>query len=161
MRVDDFGTMTGRRPGTEPGPAVLLGSHLDTVVRGGRYDGALGVLGALEVVRTLNDAGIVTRLPIEVVNWTDEEGARFEPANMASGTWRGASSRDFVTTGVIETAGGSRTSCGGLAIWARIAAARGQRLPISSCMSNRGPCSKMRAWRSGWSRASSASPGRR
>ena len=96
VRVDDFGTMTGRRPGAEPGEAVVLGSHLDSVLRGGKYDGAYGVIAALEVVRALNDAGILTRLPIEVVNWTDEEGARFEPANTASGAFAGCFSRDFV-----------------------------------------------------------------
>ncbi len=90
VRVDDIGNITGRRNGKEAGPAVLLGSHLDTVERGGRYDGALGVLGALEVVRTLNDHDLATHLPIEVVNWTDEEGARFQPANMASGIMAGA-----------------------------------------------------------------------
>jgi beta-ureidopropionase / N-carbamoyl-L-amino-acid hydrolase len=96
VRVDDFGTMSGRRPGSESGPAVLLGSHLDSVFHGGRYDGAYGVLAALEVVRTLNDDGTTTRLPIDVVNWTDEEGARFEPANTASGAVAGCFSRSFV-----------------------------------------------------------------
>src|SRR5689334_13785305 len=96
VRVDDFGTITGRRPGAESGPALLMGSHLDTVERGGKYDGAYGVLGALEVVRTLNDAGVQTRLPLEVVDWTDEEGARFEPANTASGAVAGRFTRDFV-----------------------------------------------------------------
>jgi N-carbamoyl-L-amino-acid hydrolase len=96
VRVDDLGTMTGRRPGTEPGPAILLGSHLDTVAKGGKYDGAYGVLGALEVVRTLNDAGIETRRAIEVVNWTDEEGARFEPANTASGAFAGQFSSKYI-----------------------------------------------------------------
>jgi N-carbamoyl-L-amino-acid hydrolase len=96
VRVDDFGTMTGRRPGTAPGPAVVIGSHLDTVENGGRFDGTAGVVAGLEVVRTLNDAGIATRLPIEVVNWTDEEGARFEPANTASGAYAGCFTREFV-----------------------------------------------------------------
>jgi beta-ureidopropionase / N-carbamoyl-L-amino-acid hydrolase len=96
IRVDDFGTMSGRRPGTEKGPAVLLGSHLDSVVRGGKYDGTYGVVAALEVVRSLNDSGTITRLPIDVVNWTDEEGARFEPANTASGAVAGCFSRMFV-----------------------------------------------------------------
>lgn len=96
VRVDDFGTMTGHRPGAEPGPVVLVGSHLDSVLRGGKYDGAYGVIAALEVVRTLNDVEMITRLPIEVVNWTDEEGARFEPANTASGAVAGCFSRDFV-----------------------------------------------------------------
>jgi N-carbamoyl-L-amino-acid hydrolase len=89
VRFDDFGNMTGLRPGADDEPPVILGSHCDTVVRGGRYDGALGVLGALEVIRTLNDHGIATRLPIAVVNWTNEEGVRFEPAMQCSGAISG------------------------------------------------------------------------
>lgn len=96
VRVDDFGTMTGRRAGGTPGPALIVGSHLDSVLRGGKYDGTYGVLAALEVVRTLNDAGVTTQRPIDVVNWTDEEGARFEPANTASGAFAGCFTRDFV-----------------------------------------------------------------
>ncbi|MFT4038906.1 MAG: Zn-dependent hydrolase [Thermomicrobiales bacterium] len=96
VRIDDLGTMTGHRPGAERGPALLLGSHLDTVANGGKYDGAYGVLGALEVVCTLNDAGIITRRPIEIVNWTDEEGARFEPANTASGAFAGRFTHQFI-----------------------------------------------------------------
>lgn len=89
VRVDDFGNMTGLRPGTADEPPVLLASHCDTVVRGGRYDGALGVLGGLEVIRSLNDAGITTRRPVAVVNWTNEEGVRFEPAMQCSGVLAG------------------------------------------------------------------------
>ena len=96
VRVDDFGTMTGRRPGREEGPAVLLASHLDSVRQGGRYDGPLGVLAGLEVVRTLNDGGVETRRPIEVVNWTNEEGVRFEPAMTASGAVAGRFERGYV-----------------------------------------------------------------
>jgi N-carbamoyl-L-amino-acid hydrolase len=70
-------------------PTVLVGSHLDTQPTGGRYDGVLGVLGGLEVVRTLNDLGIRTKHPIEVVNWTNEEGTRFAPAMLASGVFAG------------------------------------------------------------------------
>ena len=68
---------------------MLVGSHLDTQPTGGRYDGVLGVLGGLEVIRTLNDLGIKTQHPIEVVNWTNEEGARFAPAMLASGVFAG------------------------------------------------------------------------
>ena len=68
---------------------MVIGSHLDTQPTGGRYDGVLGVLGALEVVRTLNDLGIRTKHPIEVVNWTNEEGTRFAPAMLASGVFAG------------------------------------------------------------------------
>ena len=78
-RIDDFGNMIGRRAGTGNLPPVMIGSHLDTVPQGGRYDGVLGVLSGLEVVRTMNDQGIKTKHPIEVVNWTAEEGSRFRP----------------------------------------------------------------------------------
>lgn len=98
VRIDDFGNMTGSRPGAEahPGPAVVLASHLDSVRQGGRFDGAYGVLAGLEVVRTLNDHGVATRLPLEVVNWTNEEGVRFEPAMLASGAVAGRFDRDYV-----------------------------------------------------------------
>jgi N-carbamoyl-L-amino-acid hydrolase len=96
VRVDDFGTMTGRRAGRDDGPAILLASHIDSVRNGGRFDGAYGVLAALEVIRTLNDHGVVTRRPLELVNWTNEEGVRFEPAMMASGAVAGRFTRDYV-----------------------------------------------------------------
>ena len=96
VRVDDLGNIVGRRPGMEEGPAILIGSHCDTVRRGGRYDGALGVLGAIEVVRTLGERGIMTRRPLEVVNWTNEEGVRFEPAMLASGAVAGRFDREYV-----------------------------------------------------------------
>jgi beta-ureidopropionase / N-carbamoyl-L-amino-acid hydrolase len=96
VRTDDLGNMTGRRRGIESGPAVVLGSHLDTVQLGGKYDGAFGVLSALEVVQVLNDAAAHTVYPVEVVNWTDEEGARFSPANTGSGTIAGQFDRQFV-----------------------------------------------------------------
>ncbi len=96
VRVDDFGNMAGRRDGAEVGPVVMLASHCDSVVRGGRYDGAYGVLAGLEVVRTLNDHGITTRRPIEVVNWTNEEGVRFEPAMLCSGAVVGRFDRAYV-----------------------------------------------------------------
>lgn len=89
VRIDDFGNMTARRAGTESGAAVIMASHIDTVRRGGRYDGAYGVLAALEVMRTLNDLGVTTLRPLELVNWTNEEGVRFEPAMMASGAVAG------------------------------------------------------------------------
>ena len=96
-RFDDFGNIFGRREGREPGLApVLVGSHLDTVPGGGRFDGILGVVAALEVVSALNDAGVATRRPIEVVDWTNEEGARFTPAMLASGGALGVFERDWV-----------------------------------------------------------------
>lgn len=90
VRIDDFGNMIGRRAGTEDLPPVIIGSHLDTVPQGGRYDGVLGVLSGLEVVRALNDQNIQTKHPIDVVNWTAEEGSRFRPSLFGS---RGALAR--------------------------------------------------------------------
>lgn len=96
-RYDDFGNIYGRRAGRESGlEPVLVGSHLDTVPGGGRFDGILGVVAALEVVSALNDAGVTTRRPVEVVDWTNEEGARFTPAMLASGGALGVFERDWV-----------------------------------------------------------------
>jgi beta-ureidopropionase / N-carbamoyl-L-amino-acid hydrolase len=96
VRVDDAGNMYGHRAGTEALPPVLVGSHLDTVRAGGRFDGVLGVLGGLEVVRTLDDRGVTTRHPVEIVNWTNEEGARFNPALLGSGAVTGQLDLDYV-----------------------------------------------------------------
>jgi len=90
MGVDTMGNMFFTRPGTDPDALpVYMGSHLDTQPTGGKFDGVLGVLGALEVVRSMNDLGIRTRHPIVVTNWTNEEGARFAPAMLASGVFAG------------------------------------------------------------------------
>ncbi|MER9288905.1 Zn-dependent hydrolase [Mesorhizobium sp. M0510] len=97
MGVDEMGTMFARREGTDPSlPPVYVGSHLDTQPTGGKYDGVLGVLGGLEVVRSLNDLGIKTKHPIVVTNWTNEEGSRFAPAMMASGVFAGVLDQDDV-----------------------------------------------------------------
>ena len=96
LGVDKMGTMFFTRPGTDRHALpVYVGSHLDTQPTGGRYDGVLGVLGALEVVRSLDDLGIRTRHPIVVVNWANEEGARFAPAMLASGVFAGVHSLDY------------------------------------------------------------------
>ena len=90
MGVDTMGNMFFTREGTDPEALpVYVGSHLDTQPTGGKYDGVLGVLGALELVRTLNDLNIKTRHPIVVTNWTNEEGTRFAPAMLASGVFAG------------------------------------------------------------------------
>ncbi|HXT80848.1 MAG TPA: hydantoinase/carbamoylase family amidase [Acetobacteraceae bacterium] len=82
---DAIGNMFLRREGTDPNSgAVAFGSHLDTVPTGGRFDGVFGVLAGLEVMRALDDAGIRTHAPLELVNWTNEEGSRFRPAMMGS-----------------------------------------------------------------------------
>lgn len=96
MGVDTMGNMFMTRPGTDPDALpVYMGSHLDTQPTGGKYDGVLGVLGALEVVRTMNDMGVRTRHPIVVTNWTNEEGTRFAPAMLASGVFAGMHSQDY------------------------------------------------------------------
>jgi N-carbamoyl-L-amino-acid hydrolase len=96
MGVDAMGTMFMRREGTDPDALpVYVGSHLDTQPTGGKYDGVLGVLGALECVRSMNDLGIKTKHPIVVTNWANEEGARFAPAMLASGVFAGQHSLDY------------------------------------------------------------------
>jgi beta-ureidopropionase / N-carbamoyl-L-amino-acid hydrolase len=90
LGIDDMGTMYAVRPGRDmTKPPVAFGSHLDTQPTGGRFDGVLGVLAGLEVMRTLNDAGIETDAPLCLVNWTNEEGARFAPGMIASGVFAG------------------------------------------------------------------------
>ena len=90
VTVDQMGSIFARRRGRRDDlPPVLAGSHLDTQPTGGRFDGVFGVLAALEMVRTLNDAGVETDAPVEIVNWTNEEGARFAPPMIASGVFAG------------------------------------------------------------------------
>ena len=90
MGTDKMGTMFARREGTDPNALpVYVGSHLDTQPTGGKYDGVLGVLGGLEIIRTLNELDIRTKHPIVVVNFTNEEGTRFAPPMMASGVFAG------------------------------------------------------------------------
>jgi beta-ureidopropionase / N-carbamoyl-L-amino-acid hydrolase len=89
VKVDDMGCMYATLQGTENKPPILIGSHLDSVKKGGRFDGVLGVLTGLEVVRTLVDQNIKPKIPITIVNFTNEEGARFEPSMMASGVLSG------------------------------------------------------------------------
>jgi beta-ureidopropionase / N-carbamoyl-L-amino-acid hydrolase len=95
VTVDDMGTMFARRDGQHDVPPIAMGSHLDTQPTGGKFDGALGVLAALEALRALVEAGYETYAPIEVINWTNEEGSRFAPAMMASGVFGGVFTRDW------------------------------------------------------------------
>ncbi len=88
--MDSMGNMFARREGRDPTrPPVLFGSHLDSQPTGGKFDGALGVIAGLEVMRTLADLNITTEAPLELVNWTDEEGCRFGRAMMGSAVWSG------------------------------------------------------------------------
>ncbi|MGK7724966.1 N-carbamoyl-L-amino acid hydrolase [Marinovum algicola] len=96
MGLDQMGNMFARREGSDPEALpVYVGSHLDTQPTGGKYDGVLGVLGGLEILRTLNDLDIRTRHPIVVTNWTNEEGTRFAPAMLASGVFAGVHAQDW------------------------------------------------------------------
>ena len=95
VRVDAMGNMFARREGRDPARLpVLFGSHLDSQPTGGKFDGALGVIAGLEVMRSLHDHGIVTEAPVELVNWTDEEGSRFGRSLMGSGVWAGVYPQD-------------------------------------------------------------------
>jgi beta-ureidopropionase / N-carbamoyl-L-amino-acid hydrolase len=97
VTVDQIGNLFARREGVrKDAPPVLIGSHLDTQPEGGRFDGVYGVLAALELVRALNDANIATHKPIEIVSWTNEEGARFTPAMLGSAVFTGSTSLDEV-----------------------------------------------------------------
>jgi len=96
VTIDQIGNIFARRLGSDPAaPPVVIGSHLDTVPTGGRFDGALGVLAGLEVLRRLQDEQIETRTPVEVVAWTNEEGARFSPMTMGSSVFVGDIKPDF------------------------------------------------------------------
>jgi len=96
VTIDQMGNIFARRPGRDPSlPPVAVGSHLDTQPTGGKFDGILGVLAGLELIRTLNDAGYETEAPIELINWTNEEGARFAPAMLASGVFTGRFALDY------------------------------------------------------------------
>lgn len=96
MGVDQMGNMFARREGTDPDALpVYVGSHLDTQPTGGKYDGVLGVLAGLEIIRSLNDLGIKTKHPIVVTNWTNEEGTRYAPAMLASGVFAGMHTQEW------------------------------------------------------------------
>ena len=96
IEVDGIGNIFARRAGADPAlPPVAMGSHLDSQPSGGKFDGAYGVMAGLEIVRTLNDAGVRTRAPIEVAAWTNEEGSRFVPTMMGSGVYAGVYGLDF------------------------------------------------------------------
>lgn len=90
VSVDAVGNIFARRPGRNPAlPPVMTGSHIDTQPTGGKFDGCFGVMAGLEVIRTLNDLGLETEAPLEVVVWTNEEGSRFAPCMMGSGVFAG------------------------------------------------------------------------
>src|SRR4051794_28501382 len=96
VSVDEVGSMFALRPGRRADiKPIAIGSHLDTQPTGGKFDGVLGVLGGLEVLRTLHDLGYETNAPLLLVNWTNEEGSRFPPAMLGSGVFAGAFDRAY------------------------------------------------------------------
>ncbi|GEL50974.1 M20 family metallo-hydrolase [Acetobacter tropicalis] len=96
VSCDSMGNQFARRMGEEDGLApIMIGSHLDTQPTGGKFDGILGVMGGIAVLRALRDAGLSTRHPIEIINWTNEEGARFTPPMLASGVFGGVFTQEF------------------------------------------------------------------
>lgn len=117
LRVDEYGNQFARRAGRDPqAPAVIFGSHLDSQPLGGKYDGALGVMAGLEVMRSLNDHGVETEAPLDLVNWTDEEGSRWRKALLGSGLWAGAFEREAIF---------AREDADGIRFGDALAAARG------------------------------------
>jgi N-carbamoyl-L-amino-acid hydrolase len=99
VRIDSMGNMFARRPGRDDRlPPIAIGSHLDTQPTGGKFDGVIGVLAGLEVIRALNDSGVETNAPIEVINWTNEEGSRFSPAMLCSGVFAGVFTEEYANT---------------------------------------------------------------
>jgi N-carbamoyl-L-amino-acid hydrolase len=112
VTIDGIGNAVGVRAGREEGPPVMMGSHIDTVRTGGPYDGNLGVMGGLEVIATLNDAKLVTRRPLAVAFFTNEEGSRFQPDMMGSLVYTGALPlpRALATVGIDGTTVGENLS---------------------------------------------------
>ena len=143
VTMDALGNIFARRPGRDDTlPPIAMGSHLDTQPTGGKFDGVIGVLAGLEVLRTLNDAGIETQAPIEVIDWTNEEGSRFAPAMLASGVFAGVFRRNTPMPARTATASASPRRWTASAIAARRHAAAASWARSSSCISNRG-----RSWR--------------
>ena len=96
VSIDEMGSIFARRPGkVDTLPPIAIGSHLDTQPTGGKFDGIAGVLSGLEVLRTLNEAGHTTSAPLELIDWTNEEGSRFTPPMLASGVFSGVFEHDF------------------------------------------------------------------
>jgi beta-ureidopropionase / N-carbamoyl-L-amino-acid hydrolase len=96
VTIDEVGNMFALRPGRRPDLApIAIGSHLDTQPTGGKFDGVLGVLGGLELFKTLSDLGYETHAPLLLVNWTNEEGSRFAPAMLGSGVFAGVFDRSY------------------------------------------------------------------
>jgi len=154
VTVDRLGNIFARRPCSDDHlPPVLMGSHLDTQVAGGKYDGIVGVLAGLEVLRTLDDQRVRTRRSLELVCWTNEEGARFTPPMVASGASAGVFEVDWVLDLRDDDGkvfGGELERIG----YARQRSAAAASTPTSSCTSSRARSSTAKPCRSAsWSAA--------
>ncbi|KAF2141369.1 uncharacterized protein K452DRAFT_351491 [Aplosporella prunicola CBS 121167] len=108
VTVDAVGNIFAVRPGRREGPPTFTGSHLDTQPTGGRYDGILGIISGVEMLKVLSDSWVETEFPVGVVNWTNEEGARFPNSMMASGVWAGTIPLDSAHN-LQEVGGGTAT----------------------------------------------------
>jgi hypothetical protein len=140
-----MGNLFARRAGKiQDVPPVFSGSHLDTQPSGGRFDGILGVLGALEVESTLNDHGVETDSPIEIVVWTNEEGARFHPAMMGSGVLRESLNRLIFIPTRIQRESQLRTNYGVLSNWENLHVKYFRSRHTTNCISNKDLCWKQR-----------------
>ena len=155
VSVDRIGSMFARREGADDTlPPVMLGSHLDTQPTGGKFDGALGVMAALEVVRTMNDLDIKTRHPIEIAMWTNEEGSRFAPAMDGVGRLcRRVQARRCAGHQGRGRQDHRRLSWSASATPVRRRSAAGRCTPSSSCTSSR-----VRSWRRKASTSASSPP---
>lgn len=143
--IDSMGNMFARHEGTDSSLLpVMVGSHLDTQPTGGKYDGVLGVLAGLEIVRSLNDMGIKTKRSIEVVNWTNEEGTRFAPAMLSSGVFAVSILRIGLMTGKMPKASSLGMSLNALALLGMNLLARVKCMPCSNFISNRDRSLKMK-----------------
>lgn len=124
VATDRLGNIFGRREGTDPdAPPVVIGSHLDTVPTGGKFDGATGIIAGLEVLRRLQETGATLRAPVELVIWNNEEGSRFSPMTMGASTYVGDITLDFAL---------SRTDPGGITVAQALAALDepGEKIPV-------------------------------
>ena len=158
VEVDAVGNVFARRAGTDPAAApVAMGSHLDSQPSGGKFDGAYGVMAGLEVLRTLNDAGVATRAPIEVVSWTNEEGSRFTPVMMGSGVFANVFTLEHVRAQKDMTALRSPMRSSPSATPAPPKGTVSAR--TSRRTSSRGRCWRTKRRPSAWCRARSASAG--
>lgn len=142
IRVDQVGNIFARRAGRNDAlPPVMTGSHIDTQPTGGKFDGCFGVLAGLEVMRTLNDAGVQTEAPLELAIWTNEEGSRFVPVMMGSGVFAGKFPLETALSARDAKAWRCATNCRLLAMPAPNRSAAARWMPISRPTSNR-----VRSW---------------